>query len=131
MSSSPGPVPSRGVATLRTAAVAIAFALGACSPAGERPGAVAPEGPAEPYAGLRAERPGIGTLVDATGGSATIPDLTSPQSARTAPQFDALTPEVDLVTLSIGGNDVGFGDMVECIVSTPGADTGAPCRDRL
>lgn len=173
MSSSPGPVPSRGVATLRTAAVAIAFALGACSPAGERPGAVAPEGPAEPgdgggaaaryenyvalgdsfaalgpvaapttgpehcqrstrnYAGLLAERPGIGTLVDATCGSATIPDLTSPQSARTAPQFDALTPEVDLVTLSIGGNDVGFGDMVECIVSTPGADTGAPCRDRL
>lgn len=83
------------------------------------------------YAALLAERPDVGELVDATCGGAETPDLTAPQIAETPPQFEALTPDTDLVTLSIGGNDIGFGAMVECIVRTPRDATGGPCRDSL
>lgn len=83
------------------------------------------------YASLLAEDPRVGELVDVTCGGAETPDMTAPQIAETPPQFAALTPDTDLVTLSIGGNDIGFGAMVECIVQTPRAAVGAPCRDRL
>lgn len=83
------------------------------------------------YASLLAERPDVGELVDVTCGSAETPDLTASQIPATPPQFDALTGDTDLVTLTIGGNDIGFGDMVGCIVRTPRVDTGAPCRDQL
>lgn len=83
------------------------------------------------YAALLAERPDVGELDDVTCGGAQIPDMTSSQIPRTPPQFAALAPHTDLVTLSIGGNDIGFGDMVRCIVQTPRVATGAPCRDRL
>lgn len=83
------------------------------------------------YASLLAERPDVGELVDVTCGGAETPDMTAPQIAETPPQFDALTGDTDLVTLSIGGNDIGFGAMVECVVQTPRAAAGAPCRDRL
>ena len=46
--------------------------------------------------------------------------MTRPQLAGAPAQFDALTPDTDLVTLSIGGNDIGFGAMVGCILQTPG-----------
>lgn len=83
------------------------------------------------YASLLAERRDLGELVDVTCGGAETTDMTEPQIPETPPQFDALTPDTDLVTLSIGGNDIGFGAMVGCIVQTPRAETGAPCRDRL
>lgn len=83
------------------------------------------------YAALIAERPDVGDLVDVTCGGALTPDMTSPQTTASPPQFDALGPDVDLVTLSIGGNDIGFGDIVSCILHTPRVSTGPPCRDRL
>ena len=83
------------------------------------------------YASVRAARDSIGELVDVTCGGAVTTDMTAPQIPQTPPQFDALTPDTDLVTLSIGGNDIGFGAMVGCIIQTPRAPSGAPCRDRL
>ncbi|MDX2358103.1 SGNH/GDSL hydrolase family protein [Dietzia sp. PP-33] len=83
------------------------------------------------YASLLAERPEVGELVDVTCGGAETPDLTAPQNPGTPAQFDALTGDTDLVTLSIGGNDIGFGTMVGCIVQTPRVEIGAPCRDQL
>ena len=42
--------------------------------------------------------------------------MTGPQSViggTNAAQFDSLTPDTDLVTVGVGGNDrIGFGDIV-------------------
>ena len=44
------------------------------------------------------------------------------------PQFEALTADAQLVTLQIGGNDIGFGQIVdECTTASP---FGQPCRNR-
>ncbi|OAH64307.1 hypothetical protein AYJ66_00810 [Dietzia cinnamea] len=72
-----------------------------------------------------------GEFVDATCGGARTVDMTAPQIPDTPPQFDALTADTDLVTLSIGGNDIGFGDIVGCVVRAPRVADGAPCRERL
>jgi len=44
------------------------------------------------------------------------------------PQLDALTSDTRTVTLQIGGNDIGFGEIVDaCTTASP---FGHPCRDR-
>lgn len=83
------------------------------------------------YPAVLADQIGIGEFVDATCGGARTGDMTAPQTDLTPPQFDALTAGTDLVTLSIGGNDIGFGAIAECIARTPGGSPGSPCRDRL
>jgi lysophospholipase L1-like esterase len=59
-------------------------------------------------------------------------DMTQPQNVwprPNPPQFDALTADTVLVTLTIGGNDIGFSSIAEdCFRSAP--STGSPCRDR-
>ena len=63
-----------------------------------------------------AANPAIGAFTDSTCGGAEVPDiLTVTQYEGAPPQITTLTPETDLVTLSIGGNDVGFGAIVGCI----------------
>ena len=42
------------------------------------------------------------------------------------PQLDALRPDTDIVTLQIGGNDIGFGSLAETCAQ--GAIGGAGCR---
>lgn len=44
------------------------------------------------------------------------------------PQIDAITPDTDLVTLSIGGNDLGFADIARCVENDP---TTSDCQDQL
>ncbi|MDV8001204.1 SGNH/GDSL hydrolase family protein [Rhodococcus sp. IEGM 1408] len=83
------------------------------------------------YPALLAGLEEVGELVDVSCGGAETSHLTVPQTAGAPPQFEALTANTDLVTLSIGGNDIGFGAMASCIVQTPRAAMGAPCRDRL
>lgn len=83
------------------------------------------------YPSLVAAEDSIGEFVDATCGGAQTRDMTARQIPDTPPQFDALTPDTDLVTLSIGGNDISFGAIAGCVASTPRAAIGAPCRDRL
>ena len=83
------------------------------------------------YPAVLAEDPRVGELVDVTCGGARTRDLASPQHTETPPQFDALTPDTDLVTLSIGGNDIGFGSIAGCVIRATTSDTGADCRSQL
>ena len=71
------------------------------------------------------------TLRDVTCSGATTAHLTSPQDVRPSPhmpQLDALGRQTRVVTLGIGGNDIGFGEIVaSCVTAFPWA---TPCRDR-
>lgn len=55
------------------------------------------------------------TVSDMTCGGAVVEDLFEEQHPDITPQFYGLAPDTDLITLSIGGNDVGFGQIVGCI----------------
>jgi lysophospholipase L1-like esterase len=59
---------------------------------------------------------GVATFRDATCGGSTTDNLTKPQTAplggTNAPEFDRLTAKTDLVTLGMGGNDIGFESVV-------------------
>lgn len=75
-------------------------------------------------------------FVDASCGSARTTDMTQEQRAplgsKVRPQFDALTVDTDLVTIGIGGNDVGFDGLAKgCINLLPipigDAPWGRPC----
>ncbi|MBB5957870.1 lysophospholipase L1-like esterase [Saccharothrix tamanrassetensis] len=74
------------------------------------------------------------TFRDVTCSSAVTDNLTAPQptlGGRQAPQLDAVTPSTDLVTLTIGGNDVNLvGTAASCINPLP-EPLGLSCRDRL
>ena len=64
------------------------------------------------YAHLLADRLGY-DLIDVTSGGATIDDVLSrPQSLMTGgtvpPQLEAVAPDADLVTVTVGGNDVEY-----------------------
>ena len=80
-------------------------------------------------------------LVDVSCSGATTEHMRAPQfyaGQRHAPQFDALTPDTDLVTLSVGGNDFDvFGTLIgtcseladlDDLAEAPG---GAPCRTSM
>lgn len=71
-------------------------------------------------------------FVDVSCSGAETEDMTKSQSTPVGtndPQFDALTQDTDLVTVGIGGNDVGFSEIaIECAkrsVTNPGGD---PCK---
>ncbi len=75
-------------------------------------------------------------FVDVSCGSAKSIDMTevqrAPLGSKTPPQFDALTADTDLVTIGIGGNDVGFDGIAKgCINLLPfplgDAPWGRPC----
>ncbi|WP_438290985.1 SGNH/GDSL hydrolase family protein [Streptomyces sp. HUAS TT7] len=56
-------------------------------------------------------------------------DMATSQLPFVAPQLDALTPDTGLVTLTIGGNDLGFaGIIVDCSLRGVFDQQGAPCR---
>jgi lysophospholipase L1-like esterase len=69
-------------------------------------------------------------LTDVTCSGATIPDLTGRQLGVVPPQFDALRPDTDLVTLAIGANDVKmYETFLACAKPVPTA--GPTCRQRF
>ena len=74
---------------------------------------------------------GFASFADVSCSGADTGDMTSPQGVSPGPnppQFDALTPATTVVTLGIGGNDVGFSGIIEsCVTLNPFA---TPCRDR-
>ncbi len=67
---------------------------------------------------------------DASCSGAETDDMTSSQGVSPGPnppQFDRLDANTQLVTLGIGGNDIGFSEIVEnCSSPVP---TGHPCQD--
>ncbi|UOX85472.1 SGNH/GDSL hydrolase family protein [Amycolatopsis sp. FBCC-B4732] len=67
---------------------------------------------------------GVETFRDASCGGATTTDFTQPQKlplgGTNPPQFDRLTPATDLVTVGIGGNDIGLAAAVtKCLNLLP------------
>lgn len=67
------------------------------------------------YPKLLAKRLGL-TLRDATCSGAETEDMWEPQGVSPTPnpaQFDRLSADTGLVTLQIGGNDIGFGSIAE------------------
>ncbi len=80
-----------------------------------------------------AERIGA-RLTDVTCSGAVTDDLAGRQSTTSgtqSPQADALSPSTDLVTLTIGGNDVDLVDVALSCVNVLPAPVGQSCRDRL
>ena len=83
------------------------------------------------YANLTARDLGL-TLRDATCSGAETEDMENPQNVDpdgpNPPQFDRLTKQTRIVTLQIGGNDIGFSSIAEdCMSQSP---EGTPCQDR-
>ena len=70
-------------------------------------------------------------LRDASCSGAKTGDLTAPQTVTggaNPPQVDRLTADVTTITVQIGGNDIGFSEIVQqCTAPLP---LGTPCRDR-
>jgi lysophospholipase L1-like esterase len=96
----------------------------------------------EPLGCLRSDRnypsivrgaTGAARFRDASCSAATTRDLTAPQPVllgTNPPQLNALNTDVGLVTLGIGGNDVGLvGAAVTCAGLGLLAPTGTSCRD--
>jgi hypothetical protein len=84
------------------------------------------------YANLTARNLGL-TLKDTSCSGAETEDMTSPQDVDpdgpNPPQFDSLTKHTRIVTLQIGGNDIGFSSIGrDCANAT--ANEGTPCQDR-
>jgi lysophospholipase L1-like esterase len=83
------------------------------------------------YPHLIAPSLGATEFRDASCGGAETEDMTATQDLDygpdNPPQFDRLDRDTKLVTLGIGGNDVGFGEIIDnCVSPTP---TGHPCTD--
>src|SRR3954453_858984 len=71
------------------------------------------------------------TLADVSCSGATTANMTASQSTSAGtnpPQFNALSADTRIVSLQIGGNDIGFTDILEnCATVNP---FGTPCRNR-
>ena len=82
------------------------------------------------YPHLVAEARGL-SLRDRSCSSATTVDLSSPQvvvGGPSPPQLDALDRGVGTMSMQIGGNDIGFQELlVRCATPLP---IGSPCRDQ-
>ena len=70
---------------------------------------------------------------DVSCGAAMTDHMTSPQPVllgTNPPQFDALTQDTTLVTITIGGNDIGFGSIAQnCVSRDLLSPDGSPCKD--
>ena len=93
------------------------------------------------YPHLVAAGLGVGRFTDVSCGSATTAHMVEPQPLpgggmftdaqvkQASPQLDALDAGVDLVTLGIGGNDIGFGEIiVTCAGRSLLLPVTAPCK---
>jgi lysophospholipase L1-like esterase len=73
-------------------------------------------------------------FVDVSCSSAQTKHMTQPQSVpgggENPPQFNVLSQTTELVSVGIGGNDIGFGEISETCVRLGLTDpTGSPCKD--
>ncbi|WP_157554928.1 SGNH/GDSL hydrolase family protein [Nocardia crassostreae] len=71
---------------------------------------------------------GVGEFVYVTCSFATTDAMWNPQTAPLMwmpPQFDALTPDTDLVTITIGFNDIGFDNPFPSTLAVAAAKIGA------
>jgi hypothetical protein len=87
------------------------------------------------YPTLTATAIGSSSFVDVSCGGATTNDILNPGSGTlggTVPaQIDAVTAATALVTVGIGGNDIGFSDIITtCAESSISSPFGTPCKNR-
>lgn len=85
------------------------------------------------FPSLVSQRLGYTELVDVSCSGAGTRDFTASQAVGAgevnAAQLDALHAEVDLVTIGVGGNDIGFAQLAtDCVALLP---LGSPCQDRF
>jgi len=83
------------------------------------------------YAHLAARQLGL-ALTDPSCSGAETEDMTNPQNVDpdgpNPPQFNSLTRKTRIVTIQIGGNDIGFSSIAEdCMSAT---NQGTPCQDK-
>jgi lysophospholipase L1-like esterase len=76
--------------------------------------------------------PSIGPLKDASCSGAKTDDMTNPQSIEidgpNPPQFNSLEAGTEVVSLTIGGNDIGFSEVAQsCITLNP---FSSPCKEK-
>jgi lysophospholipase L1-like esterase len=86
------------------------------------------------YPSLLAAALRVRSFTDVSCSGATTVDMTNPQALsvpgeQNAPQFDALTKDTTLVTITIGGNDIGFVQVATTCAHLAATDPfGAPCQ---
>lgn len=84
------------------------------------------------YPSVLARKLGIANFTDISCGGAQTKDMAGVQSGlpgQSVPQFSALKADTDLVTISIGGNDIGFSDIILTCAGKSVLDPfGAPCK---
>jgi hypothetical protein len=76
--------------------------------------------------------PSIGPLKDPSCSGAKTDDMTNPQSVEidgpNPPQFNSLEAGTEVVSLTIGGNDIGFSEIAQsCITLNP---FSSPCKNK-
>ncbi len=76
--------------------------------------------------------PGIGPLKDPSCSGAKTDDMANPQNVDpdgpNPPQFNSLATGTEVVSLTIGGNDIGFSEIAQsCITLNP---FSSPCRNK-
>lgn len=85
------------------------------------------------YPALVARGLGITDFRDVSCSSATTEHLGGPQNVPLGvnpPQLDALGTDTELVTLTMGGNDIGFGEIIQKCATVSSTDLrGAACKD--
>ena len=85
------------------------------------------------YPFLVASGTGAATFTDVSCQGATTANMTHPQSVplgTNPPQDNALSASTTLVTLQIGGNNIGFSDIiVHCTTLSLTNPFGSPCKD--
>ena len=87
-------------------------AVGRVAPGSWGAGPVACVRTDDAYPTVVARELGVDTFVNASCGGAVTSDFLATGRTGAPPQFDALDPGTDLVTLTIGGNDVGFASVI-------------------
>ncbi|MGW4599844.1 SGNH/GDSL hydrolase family protein [Streptomyces sp. NPDC004457] len=69
------------------------------------------------------------TLTDVSCSGATTADMTAPRADGVPAQLDAVHRGTDLVTVTVGGNDIGFSTVLGTCAQLTAADpAGTPCR---
>ncbi|MFR0355881.1 SGNH/GDSL hydrolase family protein [Streptomyces sediminimaris] len=80
------------------------------------------------YPSLVAAAREVSAFKDVSCSGATTEDMWKPQGTN-GPQLDAVNRYTDLVTVQIGGNDIGFGPIIgTCAKLAPTDPAGDPCR---
>ncbi|MFD2469138.1 SGNH/GDSL hydrolase family protein [Amycolatopsis silviterrae] len=88
------------------------------------------------YPSLLADALDVDRFTDISCGGANTSHMTNPQNVtlgQNAPQFSALRPDTDLVTVGIGGNDSSlFGTLIDTCPGLRASDpTGNPCQQHF